>query len=96
MISRIHGINLGIIQSHIVMRLSFLIYWITLLNVSITGSEIIDNCVCYMCLCVLHYLITVLTILFFIDDNLDNQIVKYENWLHRMMGHTLNSRNDFL
>lgn len=42
------------------------------------------------------YVITALITPFLVEDNFNNQTIKYEDWLHRMVDHTLNSRNDFL
>lgn len=41
------------------------------------------------------FLIIALIIPFLVEDNLDNQTVKYEDQLHKMMERTLNSRIDF-
>lgn len=50
-----------------------------------------------ICMCLFYtvYLIIVLITLLLVEDNLDNQTVKYEGRLRKMMNHPLNSRIDF-
>lgn len=49
----------------------------------------------YMFCSFFFFLIIALIIPFLVEDNLDNQTVKYEDQLHKMMERTLNSRIDF-
>lgn len=75
-------------------------YWMSLIfqSLSVIRSKIIDDSVwLYVCTCfvLFFFLIIALIIPFLVEDNLDNQTVKYEDQLHKMMERTLNSRIDF-